>query len=138
TGKPLPQAAVICWEAPDNKNGGRRSGKNGGNDAQGKFKGGELPSGRYRLSMRKKFGNGDPASGSMANNEYYSEKTAFEISDSDVGGLEVKAIRGSTISGVVVLEGANNPAVKAKLQQMEVGVYVPPDRRSDNQIFGEI
>jgi len=74
----------------------------------------------------------------MANNEYYSEKTVFEISDSDVSGLEVKAIRGSTISGVVVLEGANDPAVKAKLQRMEVGVFVTPDRGSDSQLFGDI
>src|SRR5262249_15486361 len=90
TGKPLPQAAVICWEAPDKENGGRRSGKDGVTDAEGIFRVGELPSGRYELSMRNMWRMVDPSSGSMANNEYYSEKTVFEISDSDVGGLEVK------------------------------------------------
>ncbi len=138
TGQPLPQAGVICWEAPDTEKGGRRSGRDGVTDSEGVFRVGELPSGRYELSMWNRRRMIDPASGSMANNEYYSEKTVFEISDSDVTGLEVKAIRGSTISGVVVLEGANDPAVKSKLQQMEVGVYVTPDRGSDRQIFGDI
>jgi protocatechuate 3,4-dioxygenase beta subunit len=135
TGKPLPQVAVICWEAPDKERDGRRGGKHGVTDAEGMFRVGELPSGRYELYMFNMWRTVDPSSGSMANNEYYSEKTVFEISDSDVSGLEVKAIRGSTISGVVVLEGANDPAVKAKLQQMEVAVYVAPDRRSESQIF---
>jgi len=138
TGQPLPQVAVICWEAPDKESGGRRSGKDGVTDSEGMFRVGELPSGRYELYLRNRWRMVDPSSGSMANNEYYSEKTVFEISGSDVSGLEVKAIRGSTISGVVVLEGANDPAVKAKLQQMEVGVYVTPDRGSDSQIFGDI
>jgi hypothetical protein len=136
TGKPLPQAEVICWEAPGKENGGRGSGNHGVTDSEGVFRVGELPSGRYELYMWTMGRMVDPSSGSMANNEYYSEKTVFDISDSDVGGLEVKAIRGATVSGVVVLEGANDPAVKAKLQQMEVGVYVNSDRRSDSQIFG--
>ncbi|HEV2664510.1 MAG TPA: hypothetical protein VG324_06350 [Blastocatellia bacterium] len=138
TGQPLPQVAVICWEAPDKESGGRRSGKDGMTDSEGMFRVGELPSGRYELYLRNMWRMVDQSSGSMANNEYYSEKTVFEISGSDVSGLEVKAIRGSTISGVVVLEGANDPAVKAKLQQMRVGVYVTPDRGSDSQIFGDI
>src|SRR6266545_2629412 len=123
TGKPLPQAAVICWEAPDKENGGRRSGKEGVTDSEGAFRVGELPSGRYELYMWNRRRMVDPSSGSMANNDYYSEKTVFEISDSDVSGLEVKAIRGSTISGLIVLEGANDPAVQSKLRQMEVEAF---------------
>ena len=138
TGQPLPQAAVICWEAPDKEKGGRRSGRDGVTDSEGVFRVGELPSGRYELSMWNNWRTYDPASASTAANEYYSEKTVFEISDSDVSGLEVKAIRGSTISGAVVLEGANDPAVKAELQQMGVGVYVSPFRGSDSQIWGDI
>jgi hypothetical protein len=80
----------------------------------------------------------DPASVSTAANEYYSEKTVFEISDSDVSGLEVKAIRGSTISGVVLLEGANDPAVQSKLRQMVVESYIAPDRGLDGNIYGVI
>jgi hypothetical protein len=64
---------------------------------------------------------------------YYSEKTRFEVTDSDVKGLEVKAIRGSTISGMVVIEGASDPsvrAVKANLQRLSVGVQVATLRES--------
>jgi hypothetical protein len=56
--------------------------------------------------------------------EYYSEKTRFEVIDSNLSGLEVKAIRGSTISGVVVVEVPGAPAVKAMLQGMSIGVQV--------------
>src|SRR5262245_13788418 len=138
TGKPLPQAAVICWGAPDEVNGGRRSGKDAVTDSEGMFRVGELPSGRYELSMWNRWRMYDPASMSTAANEYYSEKTVFEISDSDVSGLEVKAIRGSTISGVVVLEGANDPAVQSKLRQMEVEAYIAHNRGLDGHIFGVI
>ncbi len=138
TGKPLPQAAVICWEAPDKENGGRRSGKEGVTDSEGAFRVGELPSGRYELYMWNRRRMVDPSSGSMANNDYYSEKTVFEISDSDVSGLEVKAIRGSTISGLIVLEGANDPAVQSKLRQMEVEAYIAPNRGLDGHNYGVI
>src|SRR5262245_43707032 len=137
TGKPLPQVAVFCWGAPD-INSGARSGRDGITDSEGVFRVGELSSGRYELSMWNRWKMYDPASALTAADEYYSEKTVFEISDSDVSGLEVKAIRGSTISGMVVIEGANDPAVKAKLRQMIVGVSVTPDRRSDSQIFGNL
>jgi hypothetical protein len=131
-GKPLPQAEVVCWD----ENGGRGSGKYGVTDSEGAFRFGELPSGRYELYMWNTWRTVDPSSGSMANNEYYSDKTVFEISDSDVSGLEVKAIRGSTISGVVVLEGAKDPAVQSKLRQLMVEVQIFPNRGSDRHTFG--
>jgi hypothetical protein len=46
----------------------------------------------------------------------------FEVNNSDVSGLEIKAIRGSTISGAVIIEGADDPALKAKLQQLVVDI----------------
>jgi hypothetical protein len=136
TGKPLPRAAVICWEAPNKENGGGRVGKEGVTDSEGMFRVGELPSGRYELYMRRR--TFDPLSAPMVNDEYYSEKTVFEVSDSDVSGLEVRAIRGSTISGLVVLEGANDPAVQAKLRRMEIHAYLTSNRGSDSQIFSDI
>jgi len=136
TGQPLPRAAVICWEAPNKENGGRRSGKEGVTDSEGIFRVSELPSGRYEMYMRRR--TYDPFSAPLTNDEYYSEKTVFEVSDSDVSGLEVKAIRGSTISGMVVLEGANDPAVQAKLRRMEIHVYLTPNRESDGQMSSDI
>jgi hypothetical protein len=47
--------------------------------------------------------------------DYYPEWTHFEVVDSDVKGLEIKASRGSSISGVVSIEGAKS-------------AILPPDR----------
>src|SRR5262249_46676526 len=93
-------------------------------DDEGRFSVSGLSSGRYELLLVNGRGMSYQPSASMGSNEHYSEKTEFEVNDSDVSGLEVKAIRGSTVSGVVVLEGVNDPAVKAKLQQTEVGLNV--------------
>jgi hypothetical protein len=48
-------------------------------------------------------------------NEYYSEPTAIEIVDADVRGVEMKVRRGSSISGTLVVEGASNQDISAKL-----------------------
>jgi len=44
----------------------------------------------------------------------------FDVVDGDVGGLEIKAYRGATISGVVAVEGSNDPALRAKLAQVNL------------------
>ncbi len=45
----------------------------------------------------------------------YSEPVAFEITDEDIGGLELKLHRGSTLSGVATLESAADPAITNKI-----------------------
>lgn len=49
--------------------------------------------------------------------DFYTEFTRFEIDAADVNGLELKASRGSTITGVVTIEGAKTPVL-------------PPDRNN--------
>ncbi|HEU0180390.1 MAG TPA: carboxypeptidase-like regulatory domain-containing protein [Blastocatellia bacterium] len=118
TGQPLPRVSVLCMEAA----GGTRHGRPAATDDEGRFKCANLAPGRYELSLWERRDVSSP---------HYSEKIRFEVTDSDVGGLEVKAIRGATISGVVVVEGASDPAVKAKLQRMSVVVQVERLRESD-------
>jgi protocatechuate 3,4-dioxygenase beta subunit len=55
--------------------------------------------------------------------DYYSEITPFEMIDSDVSGVEVKVRRGGSISGVVAIEGANDPSIITKFQQVGISVY---------------
>jgi protocatechuate 3,4-dioxygenase beta subunit len=112
-GKPLPRVSVVCMQAPDKKKGGRLYGIPATTDDEGRFTCAGLDPGPYDLSLRERMG---------VSSEYYSEKTRFEVTDSNVSGLEVKAIRGSTISGIVVVEGAGDQAVKAMLQGMSIGV----------------
>jgi carboxypeptidase family protein len=115
TGQPLPRVSVICMEAPDKKKGGTSHGTPATTDDEGRFRCANLAPGPYQLSLWE---------WRQASSVYYSEKISFEVTDSDVSGLEVKAVRGSTISGVVIIEGASDPAVKAKLSRMSVGVWV--------------
>ncbi len=115
TGQPVPQVIVMCTEVVEGDGRRERIGRTVATDDQGKFQITGLPSGRYDLALRNHW---------QESSRHYSEKTRFELNDSDVSGLEVKAIRGATVSGVVVLEGVNDPAVKAKLRQMMVSIQV--------------
>jgi len=108
-------------EAPDKKSGGTRHGVPATTDDEGRFRCADLAPGPYQLSL---WGLRQVSSA------HFSEKIRFEVTDSDLSGLEVKAIRGSTISGVVVIEGVGDQAVKSKLQQMWIGVSVTGFRGS--------
>jgi hypothetical protein len=46
-------------------------------------------------------------------NEYFSEPALCEITDGDAGGVEVKLRPGGSISGEVIIEGANDPLAPA-------------------------
>ncbi len=50
----------------------------------------------------------------------YSEPARFEVTNEDVKGLEIKARRGSSISGVAVVEGTNDADVLARLSALQL------------------
>ena len=52
--------------------------------------------------------------------ETYSEPARFEVTNEDVKGLEIKARRGSSISGVAVVEGTPDPDVLARLALLQL------------------
>ena len=52
--------------------------------------------------------------------DFYSDMVTFEIKHDDVSGLEIKAHRGVTMSGVAVVEGATDPSVIERLAQTEL------------------
>ena len=60
------------------------------------------------------------------NTESYSDPTAFEITNSDISGVEVKVRHGASISGIAVIEGTNDPAAMAAMSQLTVVVDVEP------------
>jgi len=70
--------------------------------------------------------------------ESYGEPVAFDITDSDVSGLEIKLRRGGSINGMAVIEGTDDKAVSAKLSQLQLRVSVssqslsPPSLNSIN------
>lgn len=56
----------------------------------------------------------------------YSEPVTFEMTDSDVSGIEIKVYRGATINGIAVIENNFDPAALATLKSLSVFAYVQP------------
>jgi hypothetical protein len=74
-------------------------------DANGGFQI-SLPPGKYLLY------------GGWSYGDYFTDQTPIELEDKDVSGVELKARRGATISGVVMMEGAYDRAVLARLPSL--------------------
>ncbi len=51
---------------------------------------------------------------------FYSEGADFEISGGDINGIEIKALRAAGIRGTVVVEGANDPTILAKVTEVRI------------------
>jgi hypothetical protein len=61
--------------------------------------------------------------------EFYNDPTPVEVIESDVAGIEVRAKRGATISGTVIIEGTSDPAMLAKRSQITLNAnFEPTDR----------
>jgi len=84
-------------------------------DANGGFQI-SLPPGKYLL-----YGGG-------TNSDYFTDSAPVEVEDKDISGVEIKARRGATISGVVMMEGAYDRAVLARLPSLILYAH----KRSDN------
>jgi hypothetical protein len=78
----------------------------GSSNARGEFQAAGLAPGRYKV-----FAYPNPSESV----EWYSDSTSFEITDSDVSGLVVKLRRGSSVSGVVTVEGLSDRAAAARM-----------------------
>ena len=90
-------------------------------DARGVGRLDGLQPGRYGLTLR----NGSTAS------EYFSEQVTFEMHDSDVEGVEIRAQRGATLSGKALLEGINDPALLAKMAELRLSAHTRPIPRDN-------
>ena len=86
-------------------------------DAKGQFKLQGLAPGHYQVMVSQD----DPTG-------YVAESNEFDVTDSDVSGLEVKATRGSSVSGTITLENSNaDPSVAAGISGLTIfAVTVPP------------
>jgi protocatechuate 3,4-dioxygenase beta subunit len=115
SGNPVPNVYVV--HSTVNESDQQMSGMNfTGNqtDASGKFRIQGIRAGRYAVYT---FAAGQA-------NTSYSEPVPFEISDSDVTGIEIKVRRGATINGVAVIENNAEPAVTGLLQKLSLYAYV--------------
>jgi carboxypeptidase family protein len=87
-------------------------------DANGGFQI-SLPPGEYSLF------------GGRSGGDYFTDPAPIKVDDKDVSGVEIKARRGATISGVVMMEGAYDRAVLARLPSLTISA----DRRSNDLMY---
>jgi hypothetical protein len=100
------------------------SGPSSPTNSQGEFRLEGLPPGRYVLMIN----SANAFAGNSSAQKYYCDPLPFEILDSDVSNLELKAQRGLSISGVVVPDGITDKAVLARISKLLVTASVenPP------------
>ena len=80
---------------------------------KGEFRLENIPPGKYSIYLTQ-----------QENSEVRSDALEFQIVDQDVTGLVVRTLRGATVSGTVVVEGTNDPAVMAKVRQLRIYAWV--------------
>src|SRR5262245_4349403 len=133
--KPLPgiKLGVIAQsedgKSSTNTRGGSRS------DDKGVFRIEDALPGHYLI-----YPLNDPSSNS------FGEPISFDVKNEDVSDLEIKMSRGASISGVVIVEGVNDPAMKDKISQLGVSAHVNSqdtsttlrDRHSDDFASSQI
>ncbi|MDQ3255646.1 MAG: carboxypeptidase-like regulatory domain-containing protein [Acidobacteriota bacterium] len=78
------------------------------------------PPGNYKIEIST---TGPPNKG------YYSDPVTIEMNDADVTEVEIKAIRGASISGVIVIEGGNNSSLVNSLSNISLSAMrvLPPE-----------
>ena len=62
--------------------------------------------------------------------ELYADPAPFEITDKDVGGIEIKVHRGASISGAAVIEGLNEQEAASKFSEITLNANVPTALRT--------
>jgi hypothetical protein len=80
---------------------------------KGEFRLENIPPGKYSIFLA-----------TQVDSDIRADRVEFQLVDQDVAGLVVRTTRGATVSGTVVVEGTNDPAVMAKLRQMRIYAWV--------------
>ncbi|MFN0109373.1 MAG: carboxypeptidase regulatory-like domain-containing protein [Blastocatellia bacterium] len=123
TGKPVPNIRVSCQKNYDEAAGDSEGGYGDGQtDRLGNFRLTGLKRGKYSCNLH---------GGWMEPTEFYSEPTTFEMADADVSGVEIKAVRGGTISGSSLIEGSNDPTTKSKFARIMIYANTEPENEQD-------
>lgn len=66
---------------------------------------------------------------------FYSDPVFFEVSTKEVSGLEIRVLRGSSLSGMVTVEGAGDAAALSKLTEVPLGAFMYQTELSDRGTF---
>jgi hypothetical protein len=115
SGQPVADVEVMLGGVRNGRYTGGYSGSGARSGPNGEFRMfGVLP-GKYAILARPDETN---SSG------FISDPVIVDIGEDTVTGVEVKVRQGASISGVVVIEGTNDPKIQAKLSQISLSAYV--------------
>jgi hypothetical protein len=110
TGQPVPGVMVAYGSPrPDGGMGATGYSSNSQTDARGEFRIDAVTPGRY-AAFAVPLNDGD----------FYSDQGPFEIIEGDVEGVQIVVHHGGSITGVVTVEGASDPAIITKLAQLSL------------------
>jgi 5-hydroxyisourate hydrolase-like protein (transthyretin family) len=124
SGKPVANVSIgLSRIIIDGNNSSSYGGGTGArSDSQREFRLEKLTPGKYSISI-------EPPEES----DLRAEPVTFDVVDSDVTGLVIKASRGASFSGVVVIEGAKDNSVMAALAQSYISAYIRNENFSSSQ-----
>jgi hypothetical protein len=80
---------------------------------KGEFRLENIPPGTYSIFLS-----------TQAESDFRADPLEFQLVDQDVTGLVVRTLRGATISGTVLVEGTDDPAIMAKVRQVRIYAWV--------------
>ena len=107
TGKPMPNVRYGIFQGTSEGSGQSTSGAS--TNANGEFKFEGVMPGKYSVFLSPEM-----------NTEVRAEPVPFEVVDHDITDLVVKAVKGLSVSGVVVLEGVEDSSAIAKIGSLFV------------------
>jgi hypothetical protein len=118
SGKPVANAAIGLSKimADANSSSSYGGGTGSRSDSQGEFRLEKLPPGKYSISVF-----------TAPESDLRVDPITFDVLDQDVTGLLLKASTGVSVSGWVVLEGANDAKAVAALAQSVIAAYIRPE-----------
>jgi len=105
SGKPVQGVSVWLWPLDGNEEKMEmvpRGHEVMNTKSDGSFRVSGLRPGQYRVSI---------GSGNDQGIDWYCDESIVDVIDEDVGGIELKAHRGGSISGVVIVEGPNDSQI---------------------------
>jgi protocatechuate 3,4-dioxygenase beta subunit len=130
SGQPVSGVQVSFMRARDESNRNASLAVDmGQTDGRGQVRFDNVLPGRYNASL-------SAFMPSNASADYFSDSVMIEVSGSDVEGVEIPAQRTATIAGVVAMEGVTDPAVLAKLSELELYAFSSPLTPGANFIGG--
>jgi Carboxypeptidase regulatory-like domain len=120
-GQPLAGASISLGAlSPDGSRMAGWGGPGTRSNSRGEFQLSNVAPGKYAVFTTADYGL------DRGGVDYFSEPVICEVDEGDKQGIEIKVRKGGSISGLVVIEGANDPAVSAKLSQIMMYVFSMP------------